>query len=123
MKQGLKVVKIIDNYKLVINAGSDDGILSGQKFLIFEISGDEVFDPDSKESLGFLELVKGTGKVTHIQPKMSTIESCIYESSPTKTIRKNPMFGALSEITETTESNRTPIPFDDAKIGDLAKRV
>jgi len=123
MKKHIKVVKVIDDYKLAINVGSEDGISAGQKFLIYEMSDEEIIDPDTKESLGFLELVKGTGKVIHVQQKISTIESCIYESIPVKTVRKNPMFGAFAEYTETTEKNRTPIPFDDAKIGDLAKRV
>ena len=99
-----------------------DGDTEGQKYLIYEVSNEEIFDPDTKESLGFLELVKGTGIITHVQPKISTIESCIYDKSPIKTIRRNPMI-PFSEYIETTDSNENQRPFDNPQIGDLAKRV
>ena len=122
MKTTIKVVNVIDDYKLVLNIGSDDGATEGQKYLIYEVSNEEIFDPDTNESLGFLELVKGTGMITHVQPKISTIESCIYDKSPIKTIRRNPMI-PFSEYIETTDSNENQRPFDNPQIGDLAKRV
>ena len=123
MKKNIRVVKVIDEYKLVINVGSADGISMDQRFLVYENDDEEIFDPDTKESLGFIELVKGTGKVIHVQEKMSTIESCVYTSSPVKTVHKNPLFGSYAGYTETTESNRQQVPFDCPKTGDFAKRV
>lgn len=123
MNKNIKIVKIIDDYKLVINAGYEDGICENQKYLVYEVSDEEIFDPDTKKSLGFLELVKGTGKVTHVQEKMSTIESCVYENSSTKTIRKNPWMGAIGDYVETTDSKKTQCPFKDVKLNDFAKQV
>jgi hypothetical protein len=40
------------------------------KFVIFE-PGAEIFDPETNESLGCLEIVKGQVQVTHVMPKMS----------------------------------------------------
>ena len=85
-----KVVEIIDDgMKLVINAGAGTGIEPGQRYLVYALSDYEIMDPDTGKSLGFLELVRGTGKVTHVQEAMSTIESDVYERAPeTKIVRK-----------------------------------
>jgi hypothetical protein len=70
-----KIVDILDEYKVVINRGSSHGIAEGQRFLLYALSKGEIRDPDTKEPLGFLEIVKGTGRVTHVQEKMATLES------------------------------------------------
>lgn len=118
-----KVVQTLDNdYKIVINAGNNEGIKNGQRFLLYALSDHEIFDPDTGASLGFLEIVKGTGKVIHVQEKMATIESDVYETSqPTKIIRKSPMYGFGT--TEEQTMSREHIPFDYPEIGDLVKQV
>lgn len=118
-----KVVQTMDNdYKIVINAGNNEGIKNGQRFLLYALSDHEIWDPDTKTSLGFLEIVKGTGKVVHVQEKMATIESDVYEiSQPTKIIRKNSMYGFGS--TEEQTSSREHIAFNNPQIGDLVKQI
>jgi len=69
-----KVIKIIDDYKLVINKGSKDGVKNLHKFIILE-KGEELFDPDTSESLGYLEIPKLKMKVIHVQEKISILES------------------------------------------------
>jgi len=69
-----KVIKIVDDYKIAINKGSNDNVNKNDIFMIFE-KGEELFDPDSKESLGFLEIPKLKMKVFNIQEKMSLLES------------------------------------------------
>ena len=119
-----KVVKILDDgYKIVINAGTNKGIKLGQHYMVYALSDFEILDPDTKESLGYLEIVKGTGKVVHIQEKLATIESDLYEvSQPTKIIRKNPMYG-FGTTEEERISQREHLPFDNPQIGDLVKQV
>ena len=75
------VVKIIDELKIVINKGSRDNIKLNQRFLVYHLEEEETIDPITKESLGKLELVKGTGKVIYIQEKMSIIESDMIKST------------------------------------------
>lgn len=120
-----KVVDIIDNnYKVAINAGSNKGIKLGDRFLIYALSDHEIIDPDTSESLGYLEIVKGTGKVTHIQEKLCTIESDVYEiSQPTKIIRsKNPFWGNIGTTEEHT-STREHVPFEEPSVGDFARQI
>lgn len=77
MKKTFKVVKIIDDETIVINAGFEDGIKTGNIFEIYE-AGEEIFDPDTKESLGTLDTIKETVKAINVLPKM-----CICRHSTT----------------------------------------
>ena len=86
-KNGL-VVKVIDDFKLVINLGEEDNILIGDKFLVYYLSEEDIIDPENNKSLGKLEYVVGKGKVIHTQQKMSTIESIEEKIENKKTITK-----------------------------------
>ncbi len=113
------VARIVDEYTVVINRGSDDGIQKGHNFLIYGIE-DEVIDPETGESLGCLEVVRGRGSVTHVQPRMATIKAS--QRSPSKVIKKKGMgvWALGAEVIE--ESNEgTIIPFEEAIAGDHAK--
>lgn len=120
MNKKLKVAYVVDDYKVAINAGADEGIEVGQRYLLYVLSPEEIFDPDTGESLGHLEIVKGIGKVINVQDKLSELESDTYH----KFSKKIPMplqFLGASYFNE--ESDRKQIPFDKPKIGDLLKRV
>lgn len=129
MKKQPKVVQTLDSdYKLVLNVGANDGVKSNDKFLIYALSDHEVIDPDTKESLGFLELVKGTGKVVHLQDKLCTIESISFKNpAPIKTIAKKPAntlvatLGSFTVEETTIKGNPERLPFDSPEEGDLAK--
>ena len=128
-----KVANIIDEYTIVINKGASQGIKVGANFLIYGI-GDEILDPESGESLGNLELVRGIGTAIHVQDKISIIESTkTHKSAPTiRRINKKPnQLNALASLmisryehTETVEeiSGETRmIPFEDVKVGDFVR--
>ncbi len=70
----IRVAKILESDKIVINKGSKDRIDSNMEFLVFE-EGEEIKDPVSGESLGVLENPKGTFKPLHIQEKMCILIS------------------------------------------------
>ncbi len=67
-----KVIRILDEYSIVVNVGRIDGVTEGMVFVIFTQSGDEIKDPDSGETLGTLENVKDYVSVAHIQDKFAT---------------------------------------------------
>ncbi len=69
------VVKVIDPFTIIINKGEKDGMRQQQRILLYQISTEEIIDPNTGESLGFWEITKGTGRVVNIQDKMATIES------------------------------------------------
>lgn len=104
------VAKIIDDYKVVINRGSNHGVNEGDRYLVYEIS-EEIIDPISGEPLGRLELAKGTGKVIHVQEKISIIESDRKRSPP---ITSN----VISML-----SGGEPLPFDNPEVGNQVKLI
>ncbi|MGD0696311.1 MAG: hypothetical protein ABSB82_15775 [Terriglobia bacterium] len=126
--ESAKIAKIIDQYTLVINKGANHGVRVGQRFLVYAF-GEEVVDPDNRQSLGRLELVKGTGKVTHVQPTMSTISSDM-KSAPSRTIRRKQPSARIywdflrqgpEEVEEVLPA--AALAFEEVEIGDLAKPV
>ena len=115
-----KVIRILDEYTVVINKGADDGITLGMRFLIYEIDPVDLTDPDTKENLGKLEIVKGLGKIIHIQNKIATLQSDKYIT--TRKIRKPVQsFRHFFDEIESYDEDREMLK--DVKIGDLTKRV
>ncbi|MFU2209827.1 hypothetical protein [Solidesulfovibrio sp. C21] len=111
-----RVVRIINNKKLAINKGYRDGVQLGHRFLIYELTED-IQDFDSKESLGSLEIAKGTGTVINVQEKLSLIQSDT-RGRTSKFIRNALGYSSMQEeIFDTTE------PFDSPELGDFAKPV
>ena len=90
MSELARVVYVLnDGMKVVINRGIEQGVKVGDRYLIYAL-GEEMIDPETEESLGRLEVVKGRGKVVHVQEKMATVESIEkFASSKTITKRKN----------------------------------
>lgn len=77
-----QVASVRDPHTLVINRGSEHGINKGQRFMVYTLSEEEIEDPETEDSLGHLEIVKGTGRATHVQEKMTTIKSDKTDDSP-----------------------------------------
>lgn len=128
-----KVAKVINNYELVINVGCNKGLIKGSRFIVYSL-GKEIFDPDTHESLGKLEIIKGTGEVIHVQEKMATIKSIEMQRPTTKKIikeaptfdpfRVNKFLGiSQSEKIITEEEAPTLKPFIDPKVGDFVKYI
>ena len=65
-----QIARILNSTTLVINRGTKHGVKNGMKFIIYE-EGDEITDPETGESMGHYEQVKGTVEVFNAQEKMS----------------------------------------------------
>lgn len=125
------VVGVIDDYKVAINRGQIHDIKQGQRFLIYSLSEEEIVDPESGESLGRLEIVKGTGRVMHVQERMATIESDKKEQTTRRSITRvtRPYWSILprpyepEQVTEILEPTDRLIPFERPEIGDKAKPI
>jgi hypothetical protein len=66
-----KIAQIVSPTRVVLAAGSEAGVREGMEFIIYDLS-DPIYDPETKESLGQLELHKGRVKVIHVQNKLAT---------------------------------------------------
>lgn len=110
-----KVIKVIDNYRVVINKGESNGVKVGDRYLVFEL-GEELIDPDTSESLGILEIVKGKGKVIHLQARMATLETYEVERRR-KYLTGLELAAGVSPYEDVLKS------FEYAKIGDIAVQI
>ncbi len=59
--------------QVTINRGEGGGVSAGDTFNVFAL-GEELIDPDTKESLGREEVKVGTVKITQVNPKTSIAE-------------------------------------------------
>lgn len=66
-----KIAKILGNNEVVINRGRGDGVRQGMLFEIFAPEGEEVWDPDTGETLGTVEDVKARAEVTEVKDRLS----------------------------------------------------
>ena len=121
-----RIAHVVDDYTVVLNVGAANGIEIGQTFLIFGL-GAEIQDPTTKESLGRLELVRGRGRVKHLQDRLCTITSI--ETFATdrgrKVIKRQGGFSVLGMGTEEIIENPSTEQkeFNAPEIGDYAKKI
>src|ERR687889_277083 len=66
-----KVAKILGNHEIVINRGRGQGVRQGMLFEIFAPEGEEVWDPDTGETLGTVEDVKAKAEVTEVKDRLA----------------------------------------------------
>ena len=125
-----KVAKVIDSKTIVINRGFEDNVKKGDSFLVYAI-GEEIIDPETGESLGKLEIVRGRAIAEHVQEKMSTLKSSKTVLPDKKVIYRKPARNLWTvalgnsgiETKEEVYGESEILPFDGAKVGDLAKPI
>ena len=122
----VKVAKIIDPYTVVINAGRDtytSPLPSVDDVWEIYSEGQEILDPETKESLGTLDFVKARIRVITVLPMMSI---CKNADIVTKTIN-------LSGVLETSSRERLNVDNEQisggfenvdkkVRIGDLVRK-
>ena len=67
------VVAVQQNEQVVINRGERDGVESGQRYIVYA-EGETLFDPETGERLGPIELVCGYGTVNGVQTNEATLK-------------------------------------------------
>jgi len=119
-----KVAAIIDKYSVVLNIGRIDNVTKGMEFIIYE-NGGEIKDPDTKESLGTLDIVKATVMIEDIQEKISTAKTCDREPSLSMLSMNATMrmsIGRLIPLSISEEDVLNEKHEENIKIGDLVKQ-
>ena len=128
-----KVVSVIDEYNVVINAGADKGAKLGLKFQIVGL-GDLIKDPDTGEELERLEIIRGQAEIVHVQEKMATLKSCEFThklgTKEIKTIQSRDnsgiaaLIGRSDVVTESIKPGESTLkPFRKVAVGDRAIRI
>ena len=124
-----KIARILSPTQVVLAGGTEQGIREGMEFVIYELS-EPIFDPDTRESLGQLELHKGRLKVLFAQDKIATattLKRKVYRQSIAD-------FAALSGLTGGWTEDHEKLPVETSaitalkneltvKVGDLVRSV
>ena len=66
-----KVAKILANNEIVINRGRVQGVRPGMLLEVFAPEGEEIWDPDTGETLGTVEDVKARAEVTEVKDRLA----------------------------------------------------
>lgn len=118
------VTKIIDSKNIVINAGKNNYIKKGDKFEIF-VKGDELFDINTKESLGTLDTIKETVTVVTVFQKMCICQKLV-KTSPLAiaSLAANSLTSKVEAVDLNVDSSQQSGGFSQdliIHIGDLAR--
>lgn len=124
---GYKVIKILSEYEIIINYGLYDGAKVGQDVRIYT-KGEEILDPDTKESLGTLDLIKEELEIYRAYEGFSICRKVtIKNSNPMSPLASN-FFSTTKEYKQINISNKDISSKDlpensPVKIGDLVKII
>ena len=88
-------IRNMKNYIIIINTGKENNI---EIVDIMEIHGESenIFDPDTKENLGKIDIIKDSLKVTKVYEKMCVCETS-YVSTYFSTLLSNPLFSSTQK--------------------------
>jgi len=79
------VAQILSDSVLVLDVGFDKDVKPGMQFEIWE-PGEEIIHPETKESLGNLEIIKGKVEVFNVMAKMCMAKSVRHTVTKTKIV-------------------------------------
>lgn len=94
-----KVIKIISDKRIVINAGKNE-VQTGDILRVIEKNSEEIVDPDTNEVLGTLDYIKATITVEYVYEHMS-----ICKNYKTKTVNALDPFETLRQREVTSPLN------------------
>lgn len=125
-----KIIKIIDDTKVLINAGYRDKITKNDILEIYLI-GEEVVDPETKVILGTLDLIKATITPIIIYEKMSICVNTETETNNTAFLQVASSLGRIygSSSTnkrlnvDTTQITGGLKSAEKIKIGDTVRKI
>ena len=124
-----KIARILSPTRVVLAAGLEEGVREGMEFVIYELS-DPIFDPETKESLGQLELHKGRVRVLHVQERLATATTLnrkVYRPGFAEMSNLSILKGGWVEELEKLpieQLNEVPLKSDlKVKTGDLVRSV
>ena len=66
-----KVARVLNSREVVLNVGSNSGVEVGMYFDILDSNGEDIEDPDTGDSLGFVDRPKVRVRITSVQEKLS----------------------------------------------------
>lgn len=118
MKKKYKVIKIIDDTTLIINAGSVNDIEVGDEMEIHGKS-ENIYDPETNENLGKIDIIKDRLKITKVYEKMCICETS-YVSNYFSSLLSNPLFASTQRKLDVEPTEISGTADKTIRIGDEA---
>lgn len=114
-----KVIEILNSKELMINYGSSQGAKKGREIRI-SIKGEPVIDPDTKEQIGTLDIIKGELEIYQTYPNFSICRNIQYKdrnilASPF--LRSEKYYSNLN-VESQDMTHRLPANVPPIKVGD-----
>jgi hypothetical protein len=69
------VARILTSHELVINRGSDHGVIEGMLFAVYDTTSEDVVDPETKDPIGRIFRSKVVVKVRSVSRRFSMAET------------------------------------------------
>lgn len=115
-----KVVRILDEYRIIVNAGTRDGVSSDTTY--FNITGaiDEVYDPDTQEFLGSIDGTKATVYPVDIFEKMSICRAQRTFAPTTLRMLEESLMGKTEKLPVDKSQISNPEAYTPIVVGDMA---
>jgi len=107
----IKIIKIIDETTFILNVGRVDGVDENTKFRIIDSSPEPIIDPDTEETIGFLEASKGTIEADEVQEKMTVARTRLHTK-----MNKSPLLGAMNAFQPYETQYREELIVDETQI-------
>lgn len=124
MRDVFRIVRIIDENNVVINAGKNQFLDDGDILEVFVI-GDEIIDPETNESLGTLDIIKAKLEIKNLYDSMSLC--CNAKTSTTNALDSASMFlrsTRLSLNVDMTQAQKLSTKSDKViRIGDSVRKA
>ncbi|WP_308888806.1 FlgT C-terminal domain-containing protein [Weissella confusa] len=109
-----KVIKILDELRVIIRGGWNDGINKGDQFNIVE-RGEVIIDPETNENLGTLDFVKIRLEVVRVYEEFSVLSNMVTKRIPSAT--QNAMLSIMATVgQEKKVTSAEKIPVDESEI-------
>ncbi|MFT8616867.1 MAG: hypothetical protein ABF723_13725 [Lentilactobacillus hilgardii] len=107
----IKIIKIIDETTFILNVGQIDGIDENTKFRIIDSNPEPIIDPDTEETIGFLETSKGTIEADQVQEKMTVARTQLHTK-----LNKSSLLSAMSALQPYETQYREELIVDETQI-------
>jgi hypothetical protein len=121
------VIRILDEYTVVLNVGQEQGVQLGNRFVVYS-EGEDIIDPSSKRILGKYEYQKATVEITRVLERFSEAQSLKREySSPMDEAISSLRIGIITAnklpVDQSDIKPLAPSPEKKIKIGDKVRRI
>lgn len=121
MNKEFKVIKIIDDKSLIVNAGSLNNVEKGD-IMIIHGKSEPIFDLDTNENLGQINIMKARLKVSEVYDKMCLCEAP-FVSSYLLSLTTNSLFSSSQDVLNVDPTEVSGSGDKTIRLGDFAKLV